>query len=442
MLEPDRLAYCFSLTHELPDVEFKGPGKGRDNPLFGRVVRAAMVMANRRGGGIVIIGVSETATGLSFDGLTPEEIATWKYESIAGGFNSYTNLPIEFDRLEYEHDGNTFLVLDIHEFATVPVMCIKEYRDRSNPKMPEDQCPIVLRAGSFYVRTLNKPESKEMLTSEEIRTLFELAIDKGIQSFVTRTKLAGINIAPLPEDRELFAQQLQGWNGPILEEIRSRGYWDIHIRPVTFERDRLPLSELYPLLIRASLNYRGGEFPYITAQMPQIGNDWIGLEHQKEFNLQAWRFFQSGQFAAEVGFLDDWEDKLAFPVHETWTIGVRLSVLDVVFRLTEIYGLASRLATTDLYRDERSLVVETTLRNVEGRTLYDRGAWNLRSPVSSRPTAAENISYPETTQAKEDIIGKPRELALEAAQYVFQRFGWNPSTQLLATIQSELNIHS
>lgn len=76
MLQPDRLEYYFSLTHELPEVEFKGPGKGRDNPLFGKLVRAAMVMTNRRGGGTVIIGVAEEQTGLKFEGLTAEQLAT------------------------------------------------------------------------------------------------------------------------------------------------------------------------------------------------------------------------------------------------------------------------------------------------------------------------------------------------------------------------------
>ena len=54
MLEPDRVASYFTLPHELPDVEFKGPGRRGDNPLLGRVIRAAMAMANRRGGGTVI----------------------------------------------------------------------------------------------------------------------------------------------------------------------------------------------------------------------------------------------------------------------------------------------------------------------------------------------------------------------------------------------------
>ncbi len=75
-----------------------------------------------------------------------------------------------------------------------------------------------------------------MLAGEMVLALFELVIDKGVQAFVTRTKLAGINIAPLPENKELFEKQVQGWTSPLLEEIRSRGYWDIHIRPVTFQQ--------------------------------------------------------------------------------------------------------------------------------------------------------------------------------------------------------------
>ncbi len=441
MLQPDRLAYCFSLIRELPEVEFKSPGKRGENPLFGKVVRAAMAMANRRGGGIVIIGVSEDANGLHFDGLTSEQLASWKHQDIASSFNSFTSVHIDFESQEHEHDGNTFLVLDIHEFATMPVMCMKEYRDKSNPKMPDDQCKVILRPGAFYIRTLNNAESKQMLTSEEVRTLFELVASKAIQDFVTHTKLAGINIAPLPKDEELFAQQLDESTSPLLEEIRSRGYWDIRIRPVTFKQERVPLSQLRPLLIRASLNYRAWEFPYITPRLPETGLDWIGLENQKEYGLQAWRFFQSGQFAAAVGFLDDWEDKLTYPVRQDWEPGVRLSILDVIYRLTEIFGLASRLATSDVYRDEHSLVVDVTLYKLQHRTLHDSGAWRLITPVSGYFTASPKLPY-TVTLAKEDVIARPRELALEAARYIFERFGWDPSDQLLAMMQSGLSIHS
>lgn len=437
MLEPDRIAYYFSLTHELPDVEFKGSGKRGDNPLFGRVVRAAMAMASRRGGGIVIIGVVEEQTGLNFKGLTSEQLATWKYEHIASGFNSFTSLPIEFDRLEHEHNGNIFLILDIHEFATVPVMCVKEYRDNTNPNIPNDQRKVILRPGAFYIRTLNNAESKEMLTSEEVRILFDLAIDKGIQSFVTHTKLAGINITPLPQDKELFAQQLKGWTGPTLEEIHTRGYWDIHIRPETFQQERVQLSQLHQLVTNVAVNYRGGEFPYTTLRQPDLGHDWIGLEVQLSWILQAWRFFQSGHLAIEIGFLEDWQDKqYAFPGEPLKRL---LSLQEVVFRLTEVFGVASRLATTDIYRDERSVVIDITLCNVQHRRLYGQRIY--QTPPGGFAAGGENI--PRTvTLAKEDIISRPQELARHVAHYIFERFRWNPSDQLLATIQSELQIHS
>lgn len=441
MLQQDRVKYYFSLRHELPDVEFKGPGRRDENPLFGRVMRAAMAMANHRGGGVIILGVSEQAGGLNFEGLTPAQLATWKYEDIADGFNSHTSSYIGFEIQEYEYEGKVFLVLDIHEFTSDPILCTKNYRDNTNPHLPEKDRPIVLRAGAIYVRTSNKPESKEILSGEVLRTLIELVVDKGVEDFVTRTQRAGLTIAPQPGEKDLFEKQLEGWTSPLLEDIRSRGYWDVRIRPVTFKQDRLPLSQLRQVLIRASLNYRGWEFPYITPQMPKFGNDWIGLENQQENCLQAWRFFQSGQFAAQVGFLDDWEDRCHRSSKPDWAPGILLSALDVVFRLTEIFGLASRLAISEVYRDERSLVVDVTLCHVRGHQIHDRGALNERFPVFGYTTEAESIDH-SVTLAKEDIIARPRELALEEAHYLFERFGWNPSIQLLAAMQSEIRIHA
>lgn len=146
----------------------------------------------------------------------------------------------------------------------------------------------------------------------------------------------------------MFAQQLNEWKGKLLEEIRSRGYWDIRIRPVTFKQERVPLSQLRQIIIRASLDYRGWEFPYNTPVLPKTGVDWIGLENQHQNSLQAWRFFQSGQLAIEVGFLDDWGEELPYDLGRYTAPGAILSILDVVFRLTEIFGLASRLAVSDV----------------------------------------------------------------------------------------------
>ncbi len=449
MIDNDRIQYYLNLKNELPNVEFKGPGNKWDNPLFGRVVRAAIGMANRPGGGTIIIGVAEEAIGLDFVGLPDGQLKTWKYEEIADGFNSYAEPPIQFDRQEYEQDGHTFLVLDIHEFVDAPVICIQEYRDKTNPKTPDEHCKVILRAGAFYARSVNKPETKEVLGIEGMRPMLQLAIDKGIRAFVTHAQVVGLPLSAEARvnTRALFEEQLQSWTSTLLEDIRSRGYWHVVIRPSTFEQERIALSKLFPLIQRTALSIRGWEFPFVegvTAAQRKTSTDWVGIENEWDRILEAWRIYQSGQFVHESGILDDWLDRSKYtPAGEQWQPGLQISVPGLVFRLTEVFEFAARLAVADTYRLDESLVVEATLHNTEGRALYDTGTYGQfpkmgRLPMFDRHvTSGKFIPYRKEL-LKEEIIAQPWDLALGAAQYLFERFGWNPSKDLLKNIQSEI----
>jgi hypothetical protein len=62
--------------------------------------------------------------------------------------------------------------------------------------------------------------------------------------------------------------------------------------------------------------------------------------------------------------------------------------------------------------------------------------------LGGNTTSAQVIHYPKTSFAKEDIIGRWRELAREVAGYVFERFGYDPSDQVPTSMQSEIRIHS
>ena len=88
ILQPDRIEYCFSLKHELPGIQ--RAWKRTRESSFWQGGASSYSHVHRRSGGIIILGVSEQPNGFSFDGLTPEQLATWKYETIADGFNSYT----------------------------------------------------------------------------------------------------------------------------------------------------------------------------------------------------------------------------------------------------------------------------------------------------------------------------------------------------------------
>jgi len=83
MITQEQFEEFLALEHEIPGVEFKGAGSRRDNPLFGKVVRAAIGMANRRDGGFVIIGVSDQSGVLSSVGLSDEQLVTWRHDDIS-----------------------------------------------------------------------------------------------------------------------------------------------------------------------------------------------------------------------------------------------------------------------------------------------------------------------------------------------------------------------
>src|SRR5260370_41181310 len=74
--------------YETNGVEFKGPGVRTDKSFHAKVVRAILGMANRRDGGLIIIGVE--STNLDPVGLNDLDLATWSdYDVLAVSVNGY-----------------------------------------------------------------------------------------------------------------------------------------------------------------------------------------------------------------------------------------------------------------------------------------------------------------------------------------------------------------
>ena len=120
----------------------------------------------------------------------------------------------------------------------------------------------------------------------------------------------------------------------LLDNIRSRGYWRVVIRPYSFIEKRIAdRSELLHILEKTSVEYKGWGFPHIDGwRKPDNGPDWIGQEISKEPILELWRFYQSGQFIHYFGMPEDWKDlhRLQSP---------SLEIKDIVLRFTEIFEL-------------------------------------------------------------------------------------------------------
>ena len=433
MMTNEQFEEILSLKHEIPGVEFKCSGPRSDDYHLAKIVRAVMGMANRRGGGIVIIGVEERNGVLNPKGLSQTDLDSWRNnDHVITALANYMNPPANFDRSIREFQGNEFVVLEVHEFADIPIICKKKFQ-RNHRSGHHD---LVLREGACYIRNRHKPETVEVITTEHMRELLDLAIEKGVVKFVTHAQRAGMSLSGVaqPDDAELFNKQLSDWTTSLvdmslIEKIQSRGYWRTIIRPDRFSQDKINYSDLYSLVQNTSVDIFGGGFPNVIEEPPSKGLDCVGQEIEKGYFLEIWRLYQSGQFIHYADILDDW-----FSISNNLQPGKQLTIGEVIRQFTGIFVFASHLALADVYAEDTYVVIDVLLKGLQGRQL-----------IFSRPGRshyeAQIPEYPYTGRfQKDELIARSKELALQASREVFSRFGWNPAQAILEDIQSTFKL--
>ena len=225
----------------------------------------------------------------------------------------------------------------------------------------------------------------------------------------------------------------------LLEKIRSRGYWRVIIRPCKFAQSRIPqIPTLYPLIQTNSVRAQFREFPVLDPQThPHIDLNWVGQELEWEYIIEAWRFYQSGQFAHYSGIKDDWRDQSSFwPADQHWKSGVFLEIQDTVRRFTEIFEFASRLALTEA--GDEKIHLEVMVSGLQDRILsLDSSGSSRRMTIGQmlRSSRASIKEFPYTIEVpRAELIASPKELALKPTRELFQRFGWNPEIEFLRSL--------
>ncbi len=184
--------------HETPGIEFKAPGPRSDKHLFARVVRAALAMANRRGGGQIIIGVREVAGSLVPEGVDSADLPTWNHEDVTGALSAYADPHVDASVQTATWQGKSFVTVTVAEFDELPVLCKKEYQG-------------ILRDGACYVRRKGHIESSEVPNHAEMRDLIELATEKGMRRFLRTASRSGLQLdaAAPPNDQDRYQRELE-----------------------------------------------------------------------------------------------------------------------------------------------------------------------------------------------------------------------------------------
>lgn len=221
----------------------------------------------------------------------------------------------------------------------------------------------------------------------------------------------------------------------LLDKIRSKGYWRVVVRPNHFAEKRVEdISALKPILQKSSVRLRGWDFPHINGRGKSYRDvDSIVQEFEWDHYHELWRLFQSGQFIYYGGFVMDWTERKAVP-SSGGTPKKVLSVRDAVFRFTEIFEFAARMALTEAGHEQ--MHIEIKAGGLKGRFLWVDPARYIDFSIEQKAEIDEVLYQADVPSAK--LMGQPKELALFPARELFKRFDWDANLEVLRDMQATL----
>jgi len=207
----------------------------------------------------------------------------------------------------------------------------------------------------------------------------------------------------------------------LLEKIKSRGYWRVLVRPEKYIAERVDtLAKCETLVEENQVRHRGWYFPHTDRSRTRNGLNYVELQTDFRGKYEAWRFYQSGQFAFWSALDEDWLEE--FPFRDTSNLpkfkpGESLSVLSTLFRLSEIYEFASRLAQVGLFDDQLYLSIE--LFGTKNRKM---NFWTPDRSMGMNCLCVEPSLPRARTFQTVDFVPRARDLALEHFLWIAERF--------------------
>ena len=221
----------------------------------------------------------------------------------------------------------------------------------------------------------------------------------------------------------------------ITNRIRSRGYWEISIRPSWFDETRIALDQLEDTVLRAVVRMRGWPIPMFDQRVNTLrGTDWIGqdIDARTVDHLEAWRLFTSGMFTQIRVVSADWRvgaDATPVPPGAQSVI----EIWEILFYLTELIEFAARISLGPA--NTSSVVIDVGLHKTA-----------LRQLVAGRPERAFHETYIATLPdieirrefEREELIARSREIAIDITKDILFAFGFDATNDMLSDYQLEL----
>ena len=226
-----------------------------------------------------------------------------------------------------------------------------------------------------------------------------------------------------------------------VNKIKSRGFWEVVIRPLTFKKTRIDsLSKCKEVIEESKVQFRGWDYPHISNRYGvKSGIDWVENLTDWTDNIEYWRMYQSGQFIHFFACREDWwgDVRIFWAPQAHTTKGYGLEIMCTLYSLTEIYEFAARLAKKQIFDDSINLSI--TLNKMKNRRLV--------TTEINRSLGLDYISDVETvplirTMTVDEVIMKSKEFAIDDTLKVFECFNFfNPPRRVFEEEQDKLLHH-
>ena len=126
-------------------------------------------------------------------------IESFKQDEVTEYINDkFADPYIELRLTPLSRDNKHFLIIQVHEFGQLPVICKNNGLEN-------------LKRGALYTRSRTKYETIQVRSQTEMREILDLAVDKEIRRLRSRGLIVSAETAPSPkEDVYKFEQQREG----------------------------------------------------------------------------------------------------------------------------------------------------------------------------------------------------------------------------------------
>lgn len=211
----------------------------------------------------------------------------------------------------------------------------------------------------------------------------------------------------------------------VREIIKTRGYWEVDIRPREPSRDRFEnLTEVRTKVEESVVSLRGWDYPHFGNNPPPYSmnrriESYVNFGPYKDY----WTMFINGHFYHIFACKEDWyssfEEVFKTKSRDNIEPFTTLGFMNTLLQITEIFEYAKRLGYRNVFGEKVRILI--TLHNMKNRKLksLDRRRHLWREYVCNEDTIPV-----EEVLSLDDLVAEGHNTAINFTIKIFEIFNW------------------